>query len=253
MKDKDFSALLKLESTAVNSEHKAKTLKASLEVAENRIDAIDFWAFLKNQIHFISRSYYIYSIAYTLLLPLISAMFSASTTVLLIGILTPFLAMLSVPNILCTLESNMIELESSCLYRPNSVFSARMVICSAINLVVVVLTSAVSGIFAGSFGYIMALDTMLLCVSTLISMLLSLTVRNRYTPFICEAVMASSVTALVARVDSLYVHTTIAVFQEYLGINTVLITGGVAFAVVIVLSKVLSKKLAFSGGLFHEN
>lgn len=93
--------------------------------------------FLKSQLHTMRKSFWLICIIYLAVVLSICFFIKDSQSVIALCSATPFLTVAAVPTLFYNSNALSMELESSCLYKPKTVFAAKTVICGAFELSVV--------------------------------------------------------------------------------------------------------------------
>lgn len=189
-----------LEEYRIPVDEKAKSLavQKAAETAQNRVVPMGIKDFTLNQLHYIKPYYWILCLAYMITVPAAAAGAGSFKTILWISIATPLLAAFTAPGILSQFDSGVMELESACLYRVSSVFSARLIIYGTANFICILLSSVLTVPFFNEFAWIILFETMLFTVSALICLVLSFFIKNQY---------AASVTVVLGIIFFFFVFT----------------------------------------------
>lgn len=180
MTDSELKSLLNSIGTAPDSESRQKTLEAALHCARKRFKPIPLKTFILNQIHYIKPLHPIMCLLLMLLTPVLAACCNIMQLVLFISLYVPLLSCITVPQVLSQLDSNMMELESSTLYNAGTVLSARLIIYGVLNFTAVLFSAVFTAAVSGSFMWILLFEITLFTASSLISLLFSVIMHNRY-------------------------------------------------------------------------
>lgn len=180
MTDSELKSLLNSIGTAPDPDAKQKTLKAALNCTRKRVKPIPMKAFILNQIHYIKPLHPIMCLLLMLLTPVLAAVCNIMQLILFISLFVPILSCITVPQVLSQLDSNMMELESSTLYRAGTVLSARLILYGVLNFTAVLLSSVFTATVSGSFMWILLFEITLFTASSLISLAFSVFMQNQY-------------------------------------------------------------------------
>lgn len=138
------------ESEKIQNSDKEKTLQEISELNIRVIPKFSVGNFLSGVIHSLSKWFFIGCGFYIALLLLISFIVADDIKIIFICALSPFLAVGSVGAVYYNIQPSSIELESSCLYKPKTIFAGKFLMCGIFDLVLVVFGSVVASLLGGS-------------------------------------------------------------------------------------------------------
>lgn len=237
----------------VDETAKRIAVQKAAEAAQNRFAPMGIKDFILNQLHYIKPYYWILCLAYMITVPAAAAGAGRLKAVIWISIATPLLAVFTAPGILSQFDSGIAELESACLYRVSSVFSARLIIYGTANFICILLSAVFAIPFFNEFVWIVLFETMLFICSALICLMLSFFIRNQY---------ASAVTAVLSLIFSLVVfsednlnYPNMVNPGNYISLNLMGIVIAVSSALLILFTIFLYNRCSHSlnGGKYYGN
>ncbi len=182
MTEKELKKHLNSINAEIDLTSKQKALQKSLACAEKSFKPIGIKAFILNQLHYIKPVQPALCLAFMILMPMLGAVCNNLQLIFFISLSLPLLSCITVPEILSRIDSGIMELESTTLYKAGSVFSARLIIYGIINLSTILISAAVTAQFAGSFLWLLLFEILLFTASAFLSLLISLLIRNQYAP-----------------------------------------------------------------------
>ncbi len=182
MTDKELKKHLNSINAEINPLSKQKALQKSLACAERSFRPIGIKDFILNQLHYIKPVQPALCLVFMILMPVLGALCNNLQLIFFISLSLPLLSCITVPEILKQIDSGIMELESSTLYKAGSVFSARLIIYGIISLSAILISAAVTAPFSGSFLWLLLFEILLFTASAFLSLLISLLIRNQYAP-----------------------------------------------------------------------
>lgn len=160
MKDAQFRKKLVKYTVAPPDETVKKRFFEDLSTVQIRKSAPRFslLRFMVSQLKTTRVSFWLFCAAYMAVVAVFASGSSYEQPVLLLCAATPFLIVSAIPVVFGNNMPPLLELESSCLYRPNRVMAARLLLCGIIDLTAV----TAAGAFCAYFGSGDAVKTMML-------------------------------------------------------------------------------------------
>ena len=142
---KDITKVLSLYETEQHSKEAKDNLKAQASMINTRhIPAFSLSGFLSGVVKGLTPWFFLLSLVYLLVVFVIAFDSQAAVSSLVVCVMTPFLAVGGVGCIYFSSSSGFLEMESACLYKPETVFAGRLVLCGIYDLAVVFIGSLVS-------------------------------------------------------------------------------------------------------------
>lgn len=145
-KYKDLKGALQLytvedasENLILNTKQKALEAKPLVFPQPLRIKPL-----IKSQIRTIKFSLWLFCFAYMIIISLVAFFREASDVLMAIATVTPFLSVIAIPSLFYYSNPECMELEQACLYEPKTALSAKLLICSAADLITVFIASLIS-------------------------------------------------------------------------------------------------------------
>ena len=97
-----------------------------------------------SQIQTVSNWFWVFSLMFVFVVVYLSFKINNQLTTLFLCGAAPMLSIASVPVVFSNIDANRMELESTCLIKPQTVFSAKMLICGCFDLIVITITLLLS-------------------------------------------------------------------------------------------------------------
>lgn len=145
---KEISGVLLLYETEQYSKEAKDNLKAQvLTISIRHVPEFSLAGFLSGVIKGLTPWFFILSLIYLIVVFAISLNTQSTISPLVSCFLTPFLAVGSLGCIYFSSSLQFLEIESACLYKPESVFAGRLVLCGIYDLIVVCISSIISETF----------------------------------------------------------------------------------------------------------
>lgn len=142
---KEISDVLSLYETEQYSKEAKDNLKAQVSTISIRhVPEFSLTGFLSGVIKGLTPWFFILSLIYLTVVFAINLNAQSTIYPLVSCILTPFLAVGSLGCIYFSSSLQFLEMESACLYKPESVFAGRLVLCGIYDLIVVCISSIIS-------------------------------------------------------------------------------------------------------------
>lgn len=142
---KEIAKVLSLYEAEPHSKEAEANLKTQASMINTRhIPAFSLSGFLSGVIKGLSPWFFVLSVIYLATVFVITSNSQSAVSPLIACILTPFLAVGSVGCIYFSSSSVFFEMESACLYKPETVFAGRLVLCGIYDLAVVCISSLIS-------------------------------------------------------------------------------------------------------------
>ena len=95
---------------------------------------------VSSQIQTVSNWFWLFSLMFVFAVVYLSFKINNQLTTLFLCGATPLLSIASVPVVLSNIDASRMELEGTCLIKPQTVFSAKMLICGCFDLIVIIIT-----------------------------------------------------------------------------------------------------------------
>lgn len=150
-KDKKLSSFLSLyEVEKAQRSEKDKTLSELVRSNVRAEPKFSILGFLSGVIHSLSVWFFVGCGAYIALLLIVSFIAQDGMKIICISALSPFLAVGSAGAVYFNIQPSFIELESTCLYKPKTVFAGKLLLCGVCDLIAVTLGSALASLLGGS-------------------------------------------------------------------------------------------------------
>lgn len=145
---KEISGVLLLYETEQYSKEAKDNLKAQVSTISIRhVPEFSLAGFLSGVVKGLTPWFFILSLIYLIVVFAISLNAQSKISPLVSCFLTPFLAVGSLGCIYFSSSLQFLEIESACLYKPESVFAGRLVLCGIYDLIVVCISSIISETF----------------------------------------------------------------------------------------------------------
>lgn len=143
---KEITNVLSLYETEQYSKEAKDNLKTQVSTINTRhVPEFSLAGFLSGVIKGLTPWFFVLSFVYLVVVFVITSNSQSAISPLIACIMTPFLAVSSVGCIYLSSSSpQFLEVESACLYKPESVFAGRLVLCGIYDLVVVCIGSLLS-------------------------------------------------------------------------------------------------------------
>lgn len=142
---KEIADVLSLYEIEQYSKEAKDNLKAQISVINTRhIPEFSLSGFLSGVVKGLSRWFFVLSLVYLVVVIVITSNSQSVVSPLIACIMTPFLAVGSIGCIYFSSSPEFLELESACLYKSESVFAGRLVLCGIYDLAVVFIGSLIS-------------------------------------------------------------------------------------------------------------
>lgn len=150
MKDAQFRNKLDKYTVAPPDETVKKRFFEDLSTVQIRksVPQFSLSRFMVSQLKMTRVSFWLFCAAYMAFVAVFASVSSYEQPVFLLCAATPFLIVSAIPVVFGNNLPPMLELESSCLYRPNRVMAARLLLCGIIDLTAV----TAAGAFCAYFG-----------------------------------------------------------------------------------------------------
>ena len=142
---KEIAKVLSLYEAEPHSKEAEDNLKTQASMINTRhIPAFSLSGFLSGVMKGLSPWFFVLSVIYLATVFVITSNSQSAVSPLISCIMTPFLAVGSVGCIYFSSSSVFFEMESACLYKPETVFAGRLVLCGIYDLAVVCISSLIS-------------------------------------------------------------------------------------------------------------
>ncbi len=105
--------------------------------------------FLKTQLRFLKWSFWVFAAAYLAVAAAVSVQLTASSAVITLCILTPFLTVAAAPSLFYNRQPQSFELESACLYTPRTVLAGKLTLCGLFDLLAVISANVLCTLLCG--------------------------------------------------------------------------------------------------------
>lgn len=148
VRKKEIAKVLSLYETEQHSKEAKDKLKAqALAINTRYVPEFSLSGFLSGVIKGLTPWFFVLSLIYLVIVFLIVSNSQSDISPLIVCIMTPFLAIGSVGCIYFSSSYSFLEMESACLYKPETVFAGRLVLCGIYDLAVVCIGSLMSETF----------------------------------------------------------------------------------------------------------
>ncbi|MBQ7295111.1 MAG: hypothetical protein IJW86_02835 [Clostridia bacterium] len=145
---KEISDVLSLYETEQYSKEAKDNLKAQVSAISIRhVPEFSLAGFLSGVIKGLTPWFFVLSLGYLVVVFIITSNSQSAASPLIACIMTPLLAVGSVGCIYFSSSPQFLEMESACLYKPETVFAGRLVLCGIYDLAVVCIGSLMSETF----------------------------------------------------------------------------------------------------------
>lgn len=128
----------------VENPHSEQIEKAKQLVFKNerpvKVPYISAKRVVLSQIQTVSNWFWLFSLLFIFVIVYLSFKINNQLTTLFLCGATPLLSIVSMPVVLSNIDASRMELESTCLIKPQTVFSAKMLICGCFDLIVIIIT-----------------------------------------------------------------------------------------------------------------
>ncbi len=128
----------------VEPPHSEQIEKAKQLVFENerpvKVPYISVKRVVLSQIQTVSNWFWLFSLMFIFVVVYLSFKINNQLTTLFLCGATPLLSIVSLPVVLGNIDAGRMELESTCLIKPQTAFSAKMLICGCFDLLVIIIT-----------------------------------------------------------------------------------------------------------------
>lgn len=102
---------------------------------------------LKSQLKNIRLSFWLCCLAYMIIITAVSILAQSSQTLITIAAITPFLSVAAMPSLFYYSAPEYMELEQSCLFKPKTTLAAKVFLCGAVDLLIVLIASVICTAF----------------------------------------------------------------------------------------------------------
>lgn len=145
-KYKDLKETLQLYTVENASEKSVLSTKRKVLEAKSLVfpQPLRIKPLIKSQIRTIRFSLWLFCFAYMIIISLVAFFREASDVLMAIATVTPFLSVVAIPSLFYYSNPECMELEQACLYEPKTALSAKLLICSAADLITVFIASLIS-------------------------------------------------------------------------------------------------------------
>lgn len=148
VRKKEIAKVLSLYETEQHSKEAKDKLKAQASIISTKhMPVFSLSGFLSGVIKGLTPWFFVLSLIYLIAVFAISLNAQSTVSPLVSCFLTPFLAVGSLGCIYFSSSLQFLEMESACLYKPESVFAGRLVLCGIYDLIVVCISSIISEAF----------------------------------------------------------------------------------------------------------
>lgn len=145
VRKKEIAKVLSLYETEQHSKEAKDKLKAQASIINTRhMPAFSLSGFLSGVVKGLTPWFFVLSVIYLVVVFVIALNSQSAISPLIACIITPFLAVGSVGCIYFSSSYSFFEMESACLYKPETVFAGRLVLCGIYDLAVVCIGSLIS-------------------------------------------------------------------------------------------------------------
>ncbi len=145
---KEITKVLSLYETEQHNQEAIDKLKAQASKINTRhIPAFSLSGFLSGVVKGLTPWFFVLSLIYLIVVFEISLNSQSTIFPLVSCILTPFLAVGGLGCIYFSSSLQFLEMESACLYKPETVFAGRLVLCGIYDLIIVCISSMISETF----------------------------------------------------------------------------------------------------------